>query len=667
LYEKIFADGLVPDREALERRMSLTPEKRSEGAAKVAEELEKMEREGARRLNEARILILGAKGAGKTCIARRLIDPNAPMTTGPKESTAGVDTTLWKLEEEGINVHIWDFAGHTITHAAHRFFLSERCLYIVVCDGRTEEKPAYWLDHMRTYGKDAQAFILLNKQDQHTPEIQLNTLKEQYAIAGVHTFSIQDDKDELERFRQTVADYIKNNPSWNKQQIPATSFDVKEALEGLFMRGDASRNKEYITMDDFNKIAAKCKATHTDGLLKDLHDLGICLWYGDMQGYQTLVLNPEWISHGVYKIINWVHEHKGYAISPTEFKEVFKGDSRYQEKQFPFIADLMEHYEIAYKCQPEGRLIIPHLLKKDRPDVLPDFPVGESLMLRYKVDMSLPTYTIFRFIVRHNKEIKREGAEDLLWYKGVVLEDGKGSIALIREIDRTISVSVKGTDKTAFLDRLRATLNYIFNSYKSKMPELEYRIEAYGEIQDKMPSYEQPELWLPDSKIFNHALVNEPYYEDKTRIRIPLNQTVYNYNINAKNLLSGSGAMLDQSRHTTNNTFNFYDCNINLQGHLSDLAVSLRRNGNVVEADDLEAAKEALEKAESSQTPAEVKKSGVLNKLKRILQDLGDENSTLCKKIKGIKHGVEIAKEIVNAGYEIFKCCGESFGSPPTL
>jgi len=40
--------------------------------------------------------------------------------------------------------------------------------------------------------------------------------------------------------------------------------------------------------------------------LKDLHYLGVSLWYADMDEYETLVLNPEWISQGVYRIINWV-------------------------------------------------------------------------------------------------------------------------------------------------------------------------------------------------------------------------------------------------------------------------------------------------------------------------------------------------------------------------
>jgi len=87
LYKSIFDDGLKLDSEALARRLNVPKEIRGQGAAAVANYLEELEK-GAMRLNEARIIILGDKGAGKTCIARRLIDPEAPMTTD-NESTAG--------------------------------------------------------------------------------------------------------------------------------------------------------------------------------------------------------------------------------------------------------------------------------------------------------------------------------------------------------------------------------------------------------------------------------------------------------------------------------------------------------------------------------------------------------------------------------------------------
>ena len=171
LYADIFESGFQLDIEALERRLSVPKEIQEHGLKAVADYLTELEK-GSENLNEARIIILGEKGAGKTCLARRLIDLEAPMTKSA-ESTLGVVTTTWKIGEgnNAVNAHIWDFAGHVVTHAAHRCFLSERCMYVIVYDGRTERRNLleYWLDHIKNYGGNAPVRILVNKFDDINP------------------------------------------------------------------------------------------------------------------------------------------------------------------------------------------------------------------------------------------------------------------------------------------------------------------------------------------------------------------------------------------------------------------------------------------------------------------------------------------------------------------
>ena len=47
-------------------------------------------------------------------------------------------------------------------------------------------------------------------------------------------------------FRKEVAALIQNNPSWNKLKIPAKYYQVKEALEKLFISGNKGNSKEHI-------------------------------------------------------------------------------------------------------------------------------------------------------------------------------------------------------------------------------------------------------------------------------------------------------------------------------------------------------------------------------------------------------------------------------------
>jgi len=635
--------------------LSIPKEIKKQGSVAITSYLEALTRESAQNLNEARIIILGEKGSGKSCLARRLINPEAPMTTD-EESTAGVDTILWKPEEANINVHIWDFAGHTVTNAVHQFFLSERCLYILVYDGRTEERNRleYWLNHVKNYGGDSKVFILINKRDENIPDIPINSLKENYPVLGFTVFSIKDDKKELDDFRKIVTEYIKNNPSWSNQVIPANYFKVKKNLEQRFT-GD--KKDEFINIDEFVRIAKDNYVENVDELLKSLHALGICLRYDNMKDFNMLVLNPEWISHGVYKIIYWVHQQGRYSIFLTDFPFVFKNDEiRYPVDKHPFLFELMKRYELAYETEQKNCLIIPHLLQEDRPYILPDFHLGESLMLRYKADQPLPPNTISRFFVRHNEEIVKHGNEFLVWRYGVVLDDGNSSMALVREWkdERMITVSVKGENKTAYLDKLRETLNEIFNSYKSMKPELQYGIERFGQIPDE--TVKDNFLWLSDRTIFAHYVNKRPYYDAYSDRDIYMPSVVYNYHITINNLITGGqGNLIDSSLR---NTFNFHNCNLTLQENLNDLASSLKRKGETEEADTLEDAAKALSEAEKCKTPEEVKKKGIANKLRRIVEDLGDENSKLSKTVKGIKHGISIAQDIAKGYNDIAQWIG---------
>ena len=658
LYKDIFGKSFKLDEEVIKRRINVAFEIQDLGAAAVANYLEELEK-GAKYLNEARIIILGEKGAGKTCLARRLKNPEAEMTTD-KDSTAGVDTTLWKPKHDDINIHIWDFAGHTITHAVHKFFLSERCLYILVYDGRTEERNRieYWLNQIKNYGGKSDAFILVNKRDSHIPDIPIKNLKDKYPIAGNYTLSIQDDKNLLDVFRKDVIEYIKNNPSWSNQMIPANYFNVKKKLEQHFAKNPEI---EHISLQKFNQIAKVNGIADPAELLKSLHALGICLRYEEMGNFDTLVLNPEWISHGIYKIINWVREQGGHSINLTNFSNVFENDFRYPEGKYPFLHELMKRYELAYETENKDCLIIPHLLQEDRPDTLPDFPESESLKFLYQAKQPLPPNSISQFIVRHNKEIKSEGKEFLVWRHGVVLEDGIGSIALVREWEdeRQITVWVKGKDKTVYLDKLRETLNNIFDDiFKSNeinKPELQYRIvrpEPITDVKEKPLSVDQ---------IAVHVSQNKLFLDSVTRRFIDLKPTAKAFNINVFNYYNPTFITYQGRDFTVDNstqTFNFNDCNIALQRNLNELIDSLKDKGKTEYADELEDAVKALSEVEQCQTHEEVKRKGFINKLKRIVEDLGDENSKLYKTIKGIKYGVSIAQDIAKGYNDIAQWCG---------
>ena len=655
LYENIFKNRFRFDPAALKMRLSVPAEIKKQGAKAVADYLEQMEVSGSENLNEARVIILGEKGAGKTCLARRLINPKAPMTK-PKESTKGVDSKgVWKIEGESasstVNARIWDFAGHVITHAAHRCFLSERCLYILVYDGRTERRNQleYWLDHVRNYGGDAPVLVLINKFDDHKPDVPENTLKRKYPfIKSFEYFSIKEDKGELERFRLKTSELIRNDPIWNRDKIPASYYKVKNALGELF-NGESLSN-EYIEKSLFYEIARKNDIADNDiqeRVLASLSLLGICLWYKDIERFDMLVLNPNWVSDGIYKVINWAHDEKKKSIvSLDDYENIFKDEKRrYPKDKFEYIFSLMEKYELAYS-KNDGNIVIPHILKEDQPADLPVFPIGESLMIKYVSEQPLPPNTVCRLIVRHHEDIV---SDDTVWRYGVVLNGGENATAMVIEDDRTITIQVKGEGKSGYISELRETMDKIFGSYKSKLPELQYRVVPVGEgiTLNTAQQNEDGGIFLPAETIKSHLEEGRKYFEPQSKSDIDLEPTASGFNLHVH-----IGDKYGDVYGTVDNrkiTNNFHNCNIELQGNLNELISNLDPQKDSAVVNELKDVVSDLEKAESLNSHEEAKKKGFLGKLHRLVKDMGDKNSQTYKVIKGVKNGMKIIQEIAKA------------------
>jgi GTPase SAR1 family protein len=542
-YESLFNNGFTIDKQQLKRHFGVPDEIKDEGAAAVGRYLEGLGEE-TERLNETRIIILGEKGAGKTSLARRLLDINAKMTN-EFESTEGVETSLWRFQgKDGadINVHVWDFAGHSITHAVHRCFMSARCLYIYVYNGRIERDndPAYWLEQIRIHGDDSSVLFLINEKDGYRADIAEKTLKDEYpSIVDYYRVDIGSaDKTKLKKFRQTVMDTVTSNPSWNSQIVSIEAYKIKNKLREHF---DKTKSP-HITREQFDEIAKHCGASaeRIEGILNDLHTLGICLWYNkpEMADFNMLVLNPDWIANGIYRIINQGYNKHKHILTTLKGAEILRNDKRYKypRDKVAFLFKLMKLYELAF-FENTDNIFIPGILPIDRPDGIPAFnDVNDRLTMSFVVEKALPPSIVARIIVQRSEEIFDE---NLLWRKGAVLKyKGSDTIALIIEESRSITVSVKGTKKTAYIASLRETIKAIFDDYKVIEPDLFYEVLLPEKPEKReLPSQlkKQKPLMLSEGVIKKYLQVMRPYFDVSNIREIPLDETKQAYSINIIN------------------------------------------------------------------------------------------------------------------------------------
>lgn len=660
IYQSIFNNGFNLNLRDLYRRIMLPAEIKNQGATGVARYLEALEKEGGVRLNESRIIIVGDKGAGKTSLARKLLNPNAPMPT-ENESTEGIDTLIWKPFD--LNIHIWDFAGHIVTHATHQFFMSERCVYILVYDSRCEmnNRLEYWLDYIKNYGGNSETIILINQKDRNRVEINKKSYS-QYLIKDVTSFSIKEDMNALEDFREYLIDYVENNPSWNGLEMPVKYSYVKKELEDIFIPERNSLGKEYITKQEFEAITKKYDIEDYESLLANLHALGITLWYKDLEIFNTLVLNPEWISNGVYKIINWAYNNEKYVITLDDFKEIFSDhQQRYPKDKYEYFLNLMLHYELAYIVN-QHQLIIPQSLSRHCTLELPLFPEDKSLILQYIATTSLPADTISRFIVRHNQEIKTSQGKQMVWRSGVILEDGRGTIAKIEEINTCITVSVIGTNRTKYIIRIRKTLDNIFDTYKTKKPELCYRVIENHELIKSMSLPSRP-LFMTTEQIFKMS--NMPANIQNPVYNIPSTITEYDVLGNIYfchyNVIEGGDHNTIESSinetHINTQTDICINDNINLQECLNTIALSLEISYKAQESMILNNLAESLDKVINYKDEKDLKKSGIRSKIKIFLNTLKDTTSPLAAAITCLNGGGELLNSLIEACGKYLSSC----------
>ena len=143
----IYQNEVILENNPLERP---PPEIIKQGTDAIRNYFTQLNKKGTDYLYEAKLILIGEGGAGKTSFANKII--NADYTLLPEnesESTQGIDILRYQFSynDTTFHVNIWDFGGQEIYHQTHQFFLSKRSLYCVVADNRKEDTDFYyWLN-----------------------------------------------------------------------------------------------------------------------------------------------------------------------------------------------------------------------------------------------------------------------------------------------------------------------------------------------------------------------------------------------------------------------------------------------------------------------------------------------------------------------------------------
>nr|WP_294897166.1 COR domain-containing protein [uncultured Pedobacter sp.] len=430
-------------------------------------------------LYEVKLIVVGEGRVGKSCLTQALI--NDDFKLNDTESTEGINIDRWVIPREKINAinpkiqrdfqfNVWDFGGQEIYHSTHQFFLTKRSIYLLVTESRKEDSHDdffYWLNIIKLLGGKSPVIMVLNKCDQPTKDLPIKEYKDTFNnIIDFRKISLKEGfEDGLEDFKRSLSEFASNLPHIGNP-LPKVWVDIRREIEELKISGT-----NYITENEYFDICKKHyrKVESALFLSEYFHDLGVLLHFqDDIDLKDIVILNHEWITTGVYKILDdrIVIEQKG-RFSNADIKRIWWSDE-YRSKTRELLS-LMKNrkFDLCFELN-NGEYLIPRLLPVD--EIVHDWVVDSNNLkfeFRYKF---MPKGILSRLIVKLSNDIY----EDKYWRYGVLLQY-EGTMAIIKEkyFESKISIELTGPNKREFLFAIRKAIKEIHNDFnKLKVNEM---------------------------------------------------------------------------------------------------------------------------------------------------------------------------------------------------
>jgi hypothetical protein len=476
-------DGKHIDLPLLEKWFALPEEVASQSPADVNRYLASLG-SAKERLNRVRTIFIGYGDAGKTSLIRTL--HGEPVVEGREPMTPGIDIREWDGAGNEIMTHFWDFGGQVMAHATHQFFLRASCLYVLVLSARAEinatEQAEYWLQHVQAFGDNAPVMIVGNKHDQTPVHLDMASLQTKYPnVVGFYPLSCTQAQGAYRhKFQSFLADFRQQLNQLGTRQVMFTTeqFKVLQALRERAAKHAFIAHKEFAALCEQHKVGQNDEAART--FLLDLLDrLGVVIHFKDLPYLSEHVLNPRWLTYGVYKVMYSHRARLSLQDIAALLSQTKVADEGGQELAYPpdkclFIATAMQRFKLCYPLRhASDQFIIPGLLETDQPPGLKRAGFDKAVALAYKTAFTgfVPRHVMSEMIVERNADIEGE----LVWQYGVMLQSHDPAARSLVVVDyqaRELAIWVQGSGAKDYLLILRNVLLQILTRLTMQTTEL---------------------------------------------------------------------------------------------------------------------------------------------------------------------------------------------------
>jgi len=256
-------------------------------------------------------------------------------------------------------------------HATHQFFLTQRSLYVLVLEGRQGAEDAdaeYWLKLVESFGTEScgeisPVIVVLNKVRQNPFDLNRRALQQKFPFIRGFVKTDCDPAVGIKELHDAITletGHLKHL----RDAFPTSWFAIKDRLADM----RAKLNRSYVSFDEYRKLCSENGEKETSGqdsLATHMHNLGIALNFKDDPRLRdTHVLNPHWVTNGIYKLLNapLLEERKG-EIRLEDATNILDA-TEYPRHMHRFLFDLMKKFELCFTFPDDDtHYLIPELLE----------------------------------------------------------------------------------------------------------------------------------------------------------------------------------------------------------------------------------------------------------------------------------------------------------------
>lgn len=453
---------------------------------------------GTKERFEAKLLILGDGGEGKTCVSRALrglIFKHQVRTPGVEVEPWIFDNPLFPSDKEWeITLNIWDFEGQEINHQSHQFFLTKKSLYLLVINGRREfkmERAEYWLDTIRARAPQSRVILVASECEDTTPSWPLDKLKADYGDVlegekwyfAVGCKSRKGIGDLAQEIKATVARMDVMGTAWPgtyakaeetiKARSKVEAHVGKAGLYEIFRRSGVSKG-------GFEHIAGQMAVLGMITRFEDSPDLE-----------DFVVLNPQWLT----KAISLVMENKQLEddrgeISHERMRQIWEKD---YTGLYPAFHNCMKGFELCYDMEDKRGCLVPLWFGDTRPPIpWSDIPGAKVRRVEYKLNTRAPYGLMSRFIVKTHHMIAKTATmpKGVYWRNGVFLRTGEAeymseALCEFDHHDRILRIQVRAAFPQNMIEQLHGFARAVFDFFEGLQPERRYGCVKFDEEEEQ--------------------------------------------------------------------------------------------------------------------------------------------------------------------------------------